>query len=178
MSPPPPPGAGPARFLLGLGSNRRHGRFGAPPAVLAAALAALAREGVVVVARSAVVATPPLGPGGRRYANAAALVESALPPPALLALAKRIERAFGRRAGRRWGARVLDIDLLAWSGGRWRDRGLAIPHPAMAHRWFVLDPLMAVAPDWRLPGGASVRQLRARLTRPRPVHRWGVAVGL
>lgn len=164
--------------MVALGSNRRHGRHGGPATVLAAALDALDAAGIAVRARSPTMETAPLGPGGRRYANAAALVETALPPPDLLAALKRIERAFGRRPGRRWGARVLDLDIALWSGGAWTGPALLIPHPRLAERRFVLDPLCAIAPGWRLPHGPSMRQLRARLTRPRPLHRCGAAVGL
>lgn len=166
-------GAGAADHLyaIALGSNRRHGRHGPPARVLAAALDALAAEGAAVVASSAVLATAPLGPGGRRFANAAALVATPLAPPALLAVLQRIERAFGRRRGRRWGARVLDLDILLWSGGAWTTRSLRIPHPGLAGRRFVLDPLAAVAPGWRPRAPVAVRHLRARLTRPRPLHR-------
>lgn len=161
-------------YLLALGSNRRHRRYGAPCTVLAAALEHLAAQGVTVVGRSAVMETAPLGPSSRRYANAAALVATALGPPALLALLKRVERAFGRRRGRRWGTRVLDLDIVLWSGGRWASppgaQRLIVPHPAFRERAFVLGPAAAIAPGWRDPGpgattGLTLRQLRARLTR-------------
>lgn len=161
------------RYAIALGSNRRHGRHGDPARVIEAALAALGSE-TSVLARSPIVATPAMGPAGRRFANAAALIETRLEPPALLALLKRIERGFGRRRGRRWGARVLDLDIILWSEGRWRSRcpALAIPHPALAARDFVLVPLAAIAGDWRVEAGAlRVRHLLARLTvrrlRPR-----------
>ncbi|MDX3884270.1 MAG: 2-amino-4-hydroxy-6-hydroxymethyldihydropteridine diphosphokinase [Sphingomonas sp.] len=158
-------------YAIALGSNRRHGRHGPPPRVIAAALDALGQAGVRVIARSPIIATPAVGPAGRGFANAAAIVESDLAPPALLTLLKRIERAFGRRPGRRWGARVLDLDIILWSGGSWppfpRRAGpgrLAVPHRAFAARAFVLDPLLRVAPGWRHPlNGRTVRQMRARL---------------
>lgn len=159
-------GVAAARYVLALGSNRRHHRHGAPAAVLRAALAALEEGGVRVITCSRIIRTPALGPAGRDFANAAALVSSPLDPPALLALVKGVERAFGRRRGRRWGARVLDIDLILWSGGAFRSRRLAIPHVALAERRFVLDPLVEVAGGWRLPGTAlTPRHLRARLAR-------------
>ena len=154
-----------ATYALGLGSNRPHGRHGLPPAVLRAAVAALTAAGLRVIVVSTIHHTAPHGPVGRRYANAAAIVETSLTPPALLALVKRIERAFGRRRGRRWGARVLDVDLLLWSGGGWRSRTLSIPHAALAGRSFVLDPLAEIAADWPVAGALRVRHLRARLHR-------------
>ena len=155
-------------YAIALGSNRRHGRHGAPTGILRAAIEALERAGLTVRAVSPILRTAALGPAGRSFANAAILAETGLEPPALLALVKGIERSFGRRRGRRWGARVLDLDILLWSGGTWASRKLQVPHPHLAKRRFVLDPLVHIAPDWHLPQG-TVRQLRARLTRPKPV---------
>lgn len=157
-----------ASYAIAIGSNRRHHRHGGPDAVVRAAAAALAALGRVTRV-SPVIRTPALGPAGRSFANAALLLDSALAPDALLAALKRIERDFGRRRGRRWGPRVLDLDILLWSGGAWRDAALTIPHPSFRDRRFVLDPLAAIAADWRDPvTGRTVRQLRARLTRPSP----------
>lgn len=164
-----------ANYLIALGSNRRHGRHGAPAGVVGAAVAALAAAGQPVVRCSRIHATAPLGPGGRTYANAVVEVASQLAAPELLALLKSIEAAFGRRGGRHWGARVLDLDLIGHgdavlpSRPGWRTaRGLTLPHPRLHQRAFVLDPLIEVAPDWRHPVlGATARQLHARLHRPK-----------
>lgn len=153
------------RYAIGLGSNRGFGRCHDPRQVLAAALDRLAKE-VRLVAISPIVATAALGPSRRHFANGAALIETPLDPPSVLALLKQIERAFGRRRGMRWGARPLDLDLLLWSGGRWQSAALAIPHRELEYRAFVLDPLKVIAGDWRLPGSSlRVRHLAARLTR-------------
>lgn len=164
-------------YAIGIGSNRRHGRHGAPMRIMSAATDTLSRQGMVVRARAPIFQTAPVGLAGRRFANSAIVIESDLSPPILLAELKRIERAFGRRRGRRWDARVLDLDVLLWSGGRWRSPGVAIPHPGLTRRRFVLDPLAAIAPGWRIPGAGSVAQARVRLTRPRPVHRSGPRSG-
>ena len=120
-----------------------------------------------------VLLTDPVGPSLRRYANSAATVETALDPPALLALLKRIEHEFGRRpGGRRWASRVLDLDIVLWSGGAFAVPGLTIPHPLFRTRDFVLAPAARIAPHWRDPVTAlTVRQLHSRLTRPRAGHR-------
>lgn len=121
---------------------------------------------------SSIRSTPALGPAGRAFANAAAIVESDLLPDDLLTELKALERRFGRRGGRRWGPRVLDLDVILWSGGAWGGPGPTVPHPAFRERRFVLEPLAEIAPDWRDPlTGASLRQLLARLTAPRPGHR-------
>jgi 2-amino-4-hydroxy-6-hydroxymethyldihydropteridine diphosphokinase len=154
-------------YAIALGSNRRS-RHGSPAQTLRAALAAI--SGVRAV--STIRTTPALGPAGRSFANAVAIVDSRLAPDALLAELKGIERAFGRRPGRRWGPRVLDLDIILWSGGAWPGPGPIVPHPAFRARAFVLKPLAEIAPRWRDPiGKATVRQLLARLTAPRPIPR-------
>jgi len=81
---------------------------------------------------------------------------------------KAIERDFGRRRGRRWGPRVLDLDVVLWSGGKWRSRELNVPHPQIERRSFVLQPLAAIAPNWRVRGPLSIRHLAERLARRAP----------
>ena len=149
-------------YAIAIGSNRR-GRHGDPRAEVAAALDLLG--GLA----SPIVASAPVGPSTRTFANAAVLIASEEAPDALLARLKAIERAFGRRGGRRWGGRVLDLDIVLWSGGTVRARRLTVPHPAFRMRAFVLGPLLAIAPGWPDPvTGLTVRQLHARLTARRP----------
>jgi 2-amino-4-hydroxy-6-hydroxymethyldihydropteridine diphosphokinase len=159
-------------YLIALGSNRRHPRYGAPEGAVRAAMEECASLGTVT-ARAPVIATAPMGPSRRRFANAALLLQSELDPPSLLAALKRMEREFGRRrGGQRWGDRVLDCDIVLWSGGAWSSPGLAIPHPAYAQRHFVLTPACAIAPQWRDPiTGLTLLRSQARLTRPRPLPR-------
>ena len=146
------------RYAIAIGSNRP-GLHGLPEAELSAAIAAIGP----VVAVSRIFATAPIGPSSRRFANAALILDSSESPGALLARLKAIERAFGRRAGRRWGARVIDLDIILWSGGIWADGALMIPHRAFRSRRFVLDPLAVLVPRWRDPvTSLTVRQLAAR----------------
>lgn len=166
-----------AWYLIALGGNRAKSRK------IIATLCAPAKAGALETSRSDAAKAPafagaqcsnvhvtlPLGPGKRCYTNAAMLIETDLTPPALLRHLKSIERAHGRRPGRRWGDRVLDLDIIGWSGGIWASPSLAIPHPAFRDRRFVLAPLVEIAPDWRDPvTHLSARQLRARLDRKRP----------
>ena len=148
-------------YVIALGSNRRS-RHGSPEHNVRAALAELEP-----VAASPIIASAPLGPSHRRYANAVALIETAEDPPELLARLKAVEGRFGRRRGRRWGARVLDLDIALWSGGKFRSRGLTIPHARLASRSFVLQPLAAIAPGWRI-GALGIRHLAHRLARRAP----------
>ena len=153
-------------YAVALGSNRPHGRHGRPGGVIGAAIARLDEEFGLFDA-SPIMLNPAQGGAGRDFANAVALVESSLDPDALLTALKAIERDFGRRPGRRWGARVLDLDILAWSGGRVRARRLTIPHPRLATRAFAIGPLATIAPDWRLIGSLTARHLATRLARRR-----------
>lgn len=163
-----------ATVIIALGANRcsTHGR---PAATVRAAIAALAAAGLRASSVSPVMATKAVGPGARDYANAVMTSWSDLHPAEILEILKRTERKFGRRGGRRWGDRVLDLDLIAVgdivcpSRLRWQSaRGLRVPHAAMHERRFVLDPMLAVAPDWRHPAlGLTTRQMLARLRKPR-----------
>jgi len=117
---------------------------------------------------SPIVINPAHGGAGRDFANAVALVESGAEPPEMLVRLKSLEREFGRRRGRRWGPRVLDLDLVLWSGGKFRSRRLTIPHSQLPARSFVLQPLAAIAPNWRVSGGFTARHLAHRLARRRP----------
>lgn len=158
-------------YLIALGSNRRHHLYGRPRDVVRAAMEELAALGTVS-ARSPIMATPPIGAAQRRFANAAVVLESEYDPPALLAGLKSIECEFGRRGGRRWGDRVLDLDIVLWSGGKWNDTALSIPHREFHKRGFVLAPASAIAPRWRDPiSGLSLIHLNARLTHARALPR-------
>ena len=152
-------------YALALGSNRPLSARLTPARLLAAATA-LIGDRVKLLRVSPILSTPPLGPSARQFANGALLVESALPPPAMLAFLQDIETRLGRRRHRRWGARSIDIDIILWSGGVWRSRTLTIPHAACRSRAFVLTPLRGIAADWRDPvTGLAVRHLHARMQK-------------
>ena len=153
-------------YAVAIGSNRRHVRHGRPSGVVEAAIAHLDAQFELFDA-SPIVLTRAVGGAGRDFANAVALVCSALPPEQMLAALKSMEREFGRRPGRRWGDRVLDLDLAAWNGRPVATRKLTIPHPRLDRRDFVLGPLAAVAPGWRVRGNLSVRHLFSRLGKRR-----------
>ena len=149
-------------YAIALGSNRRHIRYGRPAGVVEAAISRLDAEFDLFDA-SPIILNKAVGGAGRDFANAVALVESRLGPEAMLSAVKRIERDFGRRSGKRWGSRVLDLDLVAWDGDRFVSRRLAIPHPRLKDRDFVLGPLAAIAPEWKVKDGLTVRHLLSRL---------------
>lgn len=158
-------------YALALGSNRALSRKRMPRALVREAAEKL-REIGRVLATGPTLTTSPIGPSLREYANSTLLIESPLPPMAMLGALQMIEGQLGRRRHRRWGARSIDIDIILWSGGRWQNRTLHIPHPAFRARDFVLSPLCATAPGWRDPvSGLSIRHLRARLRKATPLLR-------
>ena len=154
-------------YAIAIGSNRPHGRHGRPPQVVEAAIAKLDEQFGLFDA-APIILNPAHGGAGRDFANSIALVESSLEPPEVLKALKALEREFGRRRGRRWGSRVLDLDIIAWSGGTWRGRGLTVPHKSATERSFVIGPLATIAPGWRLDGHLTAHHFAHRLARRRP----------
>jgi len=109
---------------------------------------ALVAEGVAVEAVSRVYETAPREVEDQpAFLNAACRVRTELDPSALLDLVKGIERELGRVEGPRFGPRAIDLDILMWEGGAWRDARLEVPHPRLGERRFALVPLLDVSPD-------------------------------
>ena len=96
--------------------------------------------------------TAPLSPIPQPpFLNTAALARTDMEPEAILALAKALELAAGRRRGERFGPRPLDVDLLLWGDRVSTAPELTLPHPRLAGRRFVLAPLAEIAPDLPVP---------------------------
>ena len=126
---------------IGLGSNE-----GDAAGHVRGAFTRLGELGTVV-ARSALYRTPPWGVVEQApFVNAAALVDTALEPRALLAALQRIEREAGRVPTYRWGPRVLDLDILAYGDERVDEPHLVIPHARLPERAFALVPLAEIDP--------------------------------
>ena len=139
-------------ILIGLGSNLAAPAYDSPMETCEAALAALVAAGVRIVQRSRWYESAPQPPSDQPwFVNGVAAVEAEQTPEALLALCLRIEHDFGRERRQRNAARTLDLDLLAWDDRVLEMEGLAIPHPRLSARAFVLLPLAEIAPDWRHP---------------------------
>lgn len=155
-------------YAIGIGSNRPT-RLGRPAAIVAAAIARLDADHGLFDA-SPIVLNSATGGAGRDFANAVVLVESSKAPAAMLRDLKAIERDFGRRPGRRWGPRPLDLDILAWSGGQVRSRLLTVPHPHLARRPFAIGLLAAISPRWPVEGALTARHLANRLASRRPTR--------
>lgn len=147
------------RAYVGVGSN-----LGDRWARLARAARSLrAAPGIALLRASRVWDTAPLGPPQPRYLNAVLELEVTLPPDRLLSELQAIEREAGRvRSGPRWAARTLDLDLLLYGGQVIRTPRLAVPHPELTARRFVLAPLAELCPERTVPGtGKTVAELLA-----------------
>jgi 2-amino-4-hydroxy-6-hydroxymethyldihydropteridine diphosphokinase len=106
----------------------------------------------------------PLGPRDQPdFINAVAGLETRLSPLALLDQLQALEQRHRRVRGRHWGPRTLDLDLLLFDQECLSVPRLALPHPEMARRAFVLVPLAEMAPDLRLPDGNEVATLAQAL---------------
>lgn len=170
--------------LIALGANLPIGSTDLIE-TLRAALRALQARGVPVHRIGRFYQTPCFPKdAGPDYINACAALSSDLAPAALLEVLHAVEADHGRTRDVRWGARSLDLDLLAVGQTiapdvpgyeAWRDLPigaqatrapdqLILPHPRLHERAFVLVPLLDVAPDWRHPvSGLTVRQMHDAL---------------
>jgi 2-amino-4-hydroxy-6-hydroxymethyldihydropteridine diphosphokinase len=145
------------RAYIGLGAN-----LGDREAMLRAAVEQLAAEpGIEVVAVSPMHETDPVGYAAQpRFLNAAAAVETELPPRDVLDRLLGIERRLGRtRDGPRFGPRTIDLDLLLYGNERIDEPGLEVPHPRLHERLFALEPLLELDPQLELPGRGPLAEI-------------------
>ncbi len=144
---------------IGLGAN-----LAGPRAQLAAAFDELARlPATRLVARSSLYRSAPLGFAEQPdFVNAVARIETGLAPEALLAALHGIEARHGRERSFRNAPRTLDLDLLLYGGETIARDGLAVPHPRMHERAFVLAPLVELDPGLESPGRGRAVDCLAR----------------
>jgi 2-amino-4-hydroxy-6-hydroxymethyldihydropteridine diphosphokinase len=150
---------------IALGSNLSSA-WGSPDAALRAAITRVAGLGTLR-AGSTVHET---APGGYRdqpnFQNAALLLETELEPTELMAALLEIECAMGRDriATPPKGPRIIDLDLLLMDDLVLATPDLTLPHPALAERRFVLEPLGEIAPTMVDPAsGKTVKEMLDRL---------------
>lgn len=136
------------RAFLGLGSN-----LGDRLQNLRQAITALRDQGIEIKQTSSIYETDPVGPPQPDFLNAAAEIETSLPPLDLLATLKQTETALGRQRAEPWGPRLIDLDLLLYGTESVNEPNLVIPHPELTKRAFALVPLLEIDPDLELPSG-------------------------
>ena len=145
--------------FIGLGSN-----LSEPSVQLAKAVAGLAAlPQTELIAQSPFYRSQPVGPQDQPdFINGAVWLRTALAPLALLDQLLAIEQAQGRQRLQHWGPRTLDLDLLLYGNETVSEDRLKIPHPHLADRDFVLQPLLDLVPTLTLPDGTAISTLRAR----------------
>jgi 2-amino-4-hydroxy-6-hydroxymethyldihydropteridine diphosphokinase len=144
---------------LGLGSNEGDRR-----AALRAARAALERRGIEVTAVSSAYETAPQGEVTDQpdFLNACLRIETELQPEQLLDACKEVERELGRTpGGPRHGPRPIDVDVLLLGDIEYSSERLTLPHPEVGSRRFVIEPLLELDPQLRLPDGTPLSELLA-----------------
>ena len=155
-----------ATCCIALGGN-----VGNTPAIFENAIKALDSSSCHVHSVSSWRRTPAMGiHAGADFVNAAAVVRTDLMPGEFLNRLQKIESDLGRTRTVHWGPRLLDLDLLLYDELIISTDEIAVPHPALWYRRFVLEPLAQIAPDFTHPILAeSVAQLFQRLDR-RPLQ--------
>jgi len=156
---------------LGLGTN-----LGDRHAHLRGAIEDLRAHEVAVEAVSSVYETEPVGEilDQPDFLNAAVRVRTGLDPKPLLDVCKAIEAEQGRVfGGARHGPRPIDIDLLLLGEVELRTERLTLPHPEVTSRRFVLEPLLELDPELRLPDGTELRKALEALPAGQRVERVG-----
>ena len=146
---------------LGLGSNLQQ-----PLVQLKEALNRLAKQEQVEILRtSSFYQTPPWGDEKQDdFINAVAEIETSLEPVSLLRVLQSIENAMGRRrSGRRWGPRLIDLDLLLYGDLQYHSDELELPHPRMFERAFVLMPMCELETKLEIPGHGLTGKLLQQL---------------
>jgi 2-amino-4-hydroxy-6-hydroxymethyldihydropteridine diphosphokinase len=134
-------------------------------------------QGIRVVRASAIYETAPQGKLNQSdFLNGVLEVETSLSPQSLLAALLGIERSMGRVRNRRWGPRVIDLDVLLFGDARIDEPNLKVPHPHMYERAFVVAPLADLAPDRHAPSGESLSELAAALSASQLVRRSDVVL--
>jgi 2-amino-4-hydroxy-6-hydroxymethyldihydropteridine diphosphokinase len=125
-----------------------------------------------VIRESSLYESEPLGDSKDWYVNGAIQIETKFKPELLLEKFKNIERAMGRKkVKKRWGSRVIDLDILLYDGLIVKKKNLRIPHPEMPNRKFVLLPLSEIGPQIVHPElGMTVSELLINVKDSKKVH--------
>jgi len=142
--------------FIGLGSNLND-----PIAQIKLAIDTIdSLEDVSVIAQSSLYSSPPMGPQDQPdYINAVIEIDTRLFAHHLLDDLQAIEQQQGRVRKRHWGERTIDLDILVYGANTLEDERLHVPHPGMAQRSFVLQPLAEIAPDLIIPTLGNIQQL-------------------
>jgi 2-amino-4-hydroxy-6-hydroxymethyldihydropteridine diphosphokinase len=159
----------PHRAFIGIGSNLGDRKANHLEAVERLQKVPTTR----IVKQSSLYESEPLGDAKTWFVNAVIEIETESSADDLLKRLKAIETAMGRKRvrGKRWGSRIIDLDILFFDNEIISKRNLKVPHPEIQNRKFVLAPLCELAPQMIHPRLAvSVSELLAGLKNPKKIH--------
>jgi 2-amino-4-hydroxy-6-hydroxymethyldihydropteridine diphosphokinase len=147
----------PHQVYIGIGSNLGNKRENYLEALERIAKLPKTR----IIKESSVYESQPHGDSKEWYINGVIEIETEIKPEPLLTKFKNIERAMGRKKVRKkWGARIIDLDILLYDSLIMNKKNLKIPHPEMHQRKFVLIPLSELGPQMIHPViGSSISEL-------------------
>lgn len=140
---------------IGLGANLGDARQAIKDAIVCLAQ----QVGITIIGRSDLYRTAPIESSGDDYLNCAVALETSLTARQLLTLCLKIELHFGRERPYKNAPRTLDLDVLLYGDARIDESDLVVPHPRIAARAFVLQPLADLAPELDIPGIGRVSSL-------------------
>lgn len=159
----------PNRALIGIGSN-----LGDRKANFVEAVTRIGGlKGVRVLKQSSLYESEPHGDAKTWFVNAVIEIETEMLPEALLKKLLEIETAMGRKrvAGKKWGSRIIDLDILLYNNQIIDKRNLKIPHPRLQDRRFVLSPLSELVPQFVHPKlGKTISELMVGVTDTKKIH--------
>lgn len=160
--------SGEVTAYIGVGSNLGDRREN-----MRRAVRLLAEMGEITVKRVApLYRTAPLGVEDQpEFFNSVVEVRTALPPRELLARLLKTEASLGRVREKRWGPRLIDLDLLLYDDLQLATPELTLPHPRLTERAFVVVPLSQLVPEMLLPGGFKAVELAGRLQKHQRVEK-------
>lgn len=151
---------------IGLGSN-----MGDRLQNLAQAVKCMEKKGIEIECLSSVYETEPQGiPDQPWFLNMVARINTSLHVRDLLNLLRAIEDQMGRQRHKRWGPRLIDLDILLFGKEVVKERDLEVPHPRLSERAFVLIPMLEIDEDVRLPDGKLLRNCLPEPAEKQNVH--------
>jgi 2-amino-4-hydroxy-6-hydroxymethyldihydropteridine diphosphokinase len=159
----------PHRAFIGIGSN-----LGDRKANFLEAIDRIQKiPGTRIVKQSSLYESEPLGDAKTWFVNAVVELETECGADDLLKRLKQIETVMGRKRvrGKRWGSRIIDLDILLFDNEIINKRTLKVPHPELQNRRFVLAPLSELAPQFVHPKlSVSVSELLAVVKDTKKIH--------
>lgn len=128
---------------------------------------------ISISSRSSLYETEPFGKSDQDwFVNSVVKVTTHLSPKLLFKACLAIEKNMGRVRVEKWGPRIIDLDILFYDDFVFKESDLEVPHPGIAERSFVLEPMNEIAPDFIHPKlKKNIKALLEEIENPQQVNR-------